>query len=361
MTAILFILVISVLIFIHELGHFVMAKRAGMRVEEFGFGFPPRLWGVRRGETVYSINWIPFGGFVKVFGEDGEHASAPRSFSSGTAWQRFAVLVAGIVMNFMLAAVLLMVNNAVGVRTALDEADPQALANATQKAVYIARVAPESPADAAGMRTLDVLVSAQYEHIVQPITTAADVQTFTNEYKGKTVQFTVRRGDETLVRDVALRADPPAGQGPLGISPLLIGKVSHPWYEAPFRGVADAVRLTWATVQGYAGVLARLVTTGNVGADLSGPIGIASLTGQAARVGWDYLIQFVAMISINLAVLNAFPFPALDGGRILFLAIEKMRGVPLAHTTEGLVNGIGFLVLILAMILITVRDVMQLL
>ncbi|MEK7600493.1 MAG: M50 family metallopeptidase [Patescibacteria group bacterium] len=361
MTAILFILVISLLIFVHEFGHFIMAKRAGMRVEEFGFGFPPRLWGITRGETVYSINWIPFGGFVKVFGEDGEHAAAPRSFSSGTAWQRFAVLVAGIAMNFALAIVFLTVNNAVGVRTALDEADQSALANATQKAVYVARVAPESPAEAAGMRTLDVLVSAQYGSAVQPIMTAADVQMFTNVYKGKTVQFTFKRGDEVLVKDVMLRADPPEGQGPLGISPLLIGKVSHPWYEAPVRGFLDAVRLTGVTIQGYVGVLVQLVTTGKVGADLSGPIGIASLTGQAARVGWDYLIQFVAMISINLAVLNAFPFPALDGGRILFLAIEKIRGAPLAHTTEGLVNGIGFLVLLLAMILITARDVMQLL
>ncbi|MEK7514848.1 MAG: M50 family metallopeptidase [Patescibacteria group bacterium] len=360
MTAILFILVISLLIFIHELGHFIMAKRAGMRVEEFGFGFPPRLWGVTRGETVYSINWIPFGGFVKVFGEDGEHAASPRSFSAGTAWQRFAVLVAGIVMNFLLAVVFLTVNNAVGVRTALDEADQAMIAAATHKAVYIARVAPESPAEAAGMRTLDVLVSARRGDVLQSIMTAADVQTFTNTYKGETVQFTLKRGEEMLVRDVALRADPPVGQGPLGISPLLIGKVSHPWYEAPLRGFLDAARLTWVTVQGYASLLAQLVTTGTVSADLSGPIGIASLTGQAARVGWDYLIQFIAMISINLAVLNAFPFPALDGGRILFLAIEKIRGAPLAHTTEGLVNGVGFLVLLLAMILITARDVMQL-
>ena len=356
LTVIIFIVVLSVLIFVHELGHFVMAKRAGMKVEEFGFGFPPRLAGFRRGETVYSLNWIPFGGFVKIYGEDGEDRNESRSFSSKSFGSRLKVILAGVVMNFLLATLLLMGGNILGLRIGIFD-DATALV-AQDKKIQIISVAGDSPAEGAGLRVLDELVGFSLSG--QAITAVADpegVQKFVLAHPGQTIRVHVRRGSQELIKTVQLRENPPAGQGPLGISMALTGVVSYPWYESVWRGVRDAVNLTVNTVIGYGMLLKDLFMNGELPADVAGPIGIATLTGQAARVGFNYLLQFIAMISVNLAVLNAVPFPALDGGRALMLIIEKIKGSPLNRRVERAINTLGFLALLLLMAFITVRDI----
>lgn len=354
-TAIIFLIVISVLIFVHEFGHFVFAKRAGMKVEEFGFGFPPRLFGIKRDETVYSINLIPFGGFVKILGEEGGHENEPRSFSAKPILARLSVVVAGVTMNFLLAVFLLMLGNFLGLRIGL--IDENLASNAKNKQVQIIQVVENSPAKTADLRLLDEIVGFKKDGIIENVSTTKEVQDFVLENAGVKSVILIKRAGQTLEKEILPRKNPPEGQGALGISLALTGVVSYPWYESVWRGVYDAVMLTINTILGYWLLIKTLLIKGKLMADVSGPIGIATMTGQAARIGLNYLIQFVAMISINLAVLNIIPFPALDGGRALTLIVEKIKGSPVNRKIENLVNTAGFVLLIALMIYVTIKDI----
>ena len=355
MTAIIFIAVISILVFVHELGHFVMAKRAGMRVEEFGFGFPPRLWGTKRGDTVYSINVIPFGGFVKIYGEDGDERTNPQSFGSKSFSARMKVILAGVTMNLLFAMFLLMIGNTMGLRKAVEDSN---VGIARNKQVQIYQVAPDSPAQSADIRVLDeILGFKQSSGALTTVTDGADVQNFVHSHKGERVTVLLKRGNENLEKEITLRANPPAGQGPMGIAPILTGEYSYPWYESIWRGVSDGAILTVNTMYGYYTLFENLFTKGSLGADVSGPVGIASLTGQAARVGFNFLLQFIAMISVNLAILNVIPFPALDGGRAFLLIVEKIKGSPINKHIEGMLNAAGFIALLALMAFVTFKDI----
>ena len=353
LTAIIFIIVIGVLVLVHEFGHFIMAKGAGMKVEEFGFGFPPRLFSWKKGETVYSFNWIPFGGFVKILGEDGD-TRAPHSFASASFLNRLLVLVAGVVMNFFLAAVLLMIVNFFGLRIGLIDGDTGSAQNIK---VQIVSVTAGSPAEIAGLRPLDAIEGYKENGVVVPIHTTQDVQDAVASHLGRPLTLEIESGTGVVEKTLTPRVNPPEGQGAIGISLALTGTIVYPWHEAIWRGISDAAFLTIATVQGYYSLLKTLFIHGRLIADVSGPIGIAGLTGQAARVGFNYLLQFVAMISINLAVLNIIPFPALDGGRVVLLLIEKAKGSPVHKSAENLINIAGFYLLIVLMLYITYKDI----
>src|SRR3989344_2891017 len=179
LTAIIFIIVLGVLVFVHEFGHFIFAKRAGMKVEEFGLGFPPRIWGIKKGETLYSINAIPFGGFVKNLGGDGDEASNPRSFSSKPAGPRLKVIIAGVTMNFFLAVVLLMITNFFGLRIGL--IDDKTASLARDKQVQIIEVSKDSPADKAGLKLLDEVSGFKVNGSLKTVSNVEDVQTFVRE------------------------------------------------------------------------------------------------------------------------------------------------------------------------------------
>jgi len=358
LTFLIFIVVISVLVFVHELGHFWAARRAGMKVEEFGFGFPPRLWG-RRGKsgTLYSVNLIPFGGFVRIYGENGEHRRAPGSFGHGTFGQKLAVIVAGVVMNFLFAAVLLMLGNSLGLRVGIFDAEMAA--RATDTKVQILQVMPGSPAEAAGLRSLDEIRGFRTDGELMITGSPEQVQEFAFAHAGEETTIAIRRGTEDLETPLALRQPRGPGEGPIGISLALTGVVRYPWYESVWRGFVSAGNLFLGTLYGYWYILSSLFTDGRLGADVAGPVGIATLTGQAARVGFNYLIQFVAMISINLAVLNILPFPALDGGRAAIILAERIRGRALSERVEEGINAIGFAILIALMVAVTVKDIVK--
>lgn len=357
LTVIIFLIVISVLVFVHELGHFVVAKRSGMKVEEFGFGFPPRLWGKRYKGTLYSINLIPFGGFVRIFGEDGESRRAPGSFGAGSFWHKVAVLSAGVAMNFIFAVVLLTLGNFLGLRVGIfDEATA---ARARDIKVQILQVAPGSPAQEAGLRVLDEIRGFRDGSTVTFVSDPQEVQTYAFAHAGESTVMVISRGDSEY--DVLLKLRKPTGpnEGPIGISLARTGEVRYPWYEAIWRGVVSGALVFWGILVGYWTIIVSLLSGGGVGADVSGPIGIATLTGQAARIGFNYLLQFVALISINLAVLNILPFPALDGGRLAIVLAEKFRGKALGQHVEEAINAIGFIVLILLMLAVTVKDIVK--
>jgi regulator of sigma E protease len=354
LTIIIFFIILGVLVFVHELGHFIMAKRAGMAVEEFGFGFPPRLFGIKKGETTYSINWIPLGGFVKIVGEDGAAADNPRSFAAKGFWPRFLVLIAGVSMNVVLAWVILSIGFAWGLPTVVGEGEQlPAHAKIRDVSVAVVEVAPGSPAEAAGLKVGD-----RIEKVAgQDMTTIEQVQQATTDGAGREVTYEIRRGDTVMDKTLTPRPAPPDGQGPVGIALSSVGLVSYPIWMVPYNGAIATYNLVWGTLSAFGSIIGNLVHGSAAGVALTGPVGIARLTGDVAALGVIYLLQFTAVLSVNLAIINAVPFPALDGGRVLFLVIEKIRRKKMHVQAEQIANTIGFALLLLLMVFVTIKDV----
>lgn len=349
-----FIFILGILIFVHELGHFVMAKRAGMKVEEFGFGFPPRIFGIRRGETIYSINFIPLGGFVKILGEDGQSAAAdPRAFLNGTFWNRFRVLVAGVVMNFIFGWFLIFLGLwLIGTPTQIDETVSMAEARVKNEQFAIVAVQPDSPAAHAGFKAGDVILSIDG----QKFNSLDEIVSYTRSRAGNKVVYELGRGKEVFSRDVTPRVNPPEGTGPVGFAPARIATVTYPLPEALKLSFVSFYAKTFGILSAFGMLIKGLFVSGKVIEGLSGPVGIAALTLDITRLGLAYIIQLAATLSINLAIINSVPFPALDGGRMLFLLIEKIRGVR-SIKVEQVANLVGFVLLMLLMVVITFRDV----
>ncbi len=358
LTVLLFLAILSVLVFVHELGHFVAAKKMGVKVEEFGFGFPPKVWGVKRGDTVYSVNWIPVGGFVRLKGESGAHRGEADSFSSKKPWQRLVILVAGVAMNFLTAAALLGIGFMLGMPSMLGGSLP-AGATVRDTMVRVEIIAPASPADRAGIKPGDTIVSLDGHAFGDETSMRAYIRTHGDA--GMDARLRASDGSERQVRLVAEDLKNAQGVHGVGVGLVAIGLVTFPAHRAVLQGFVAAANMTAAVVSAFGDLLRSLVVEHKVSADLSGPVGIAVMTGEVAHMGLVYVLQFMAVISINLAVVNILPFPALDGGRILFLVVEKLRRKAMNAKTEMLANHIGFLALILLVLFITLRDVVKLL
>lgn len=353
-TLITFIIVLGLLVFVHELGHFVMARILGVRVKEFGFGFPPRLWGTQRGGTTYSINWIPLGGFVRLHGEDGEEHDAG-SFVAQRAWKRLLILVAGVSMNVVLAAAVFAVGFATGLPTDMSAGTP-AGGRVRDVQIQIVDVAAGSAASSIGLQPGDGLLTLNG----QTITSVEDAQRIAREAGTTNVALAVRRSGKVLQQTVTLAKIPDTDITGLGVSLVKVGTVSYPAYRAVWEGIAAAGTGLWAILQAFGQLIGKLVQSGTVGGDVAGPVGIAVLTGQVSRLGFSYLLQFIALLSLNLAIINILPIPALDGGRVLFLLIEKLRGKPVSRNVEAKIHSTGFAILIALVALITLRDVLKL-
>ena len=352
---ILFLIVLSVLVLVHEAGHFFTALWMGMKVEEFGVGFPPRAWSKIKNGIRYSINWIPLGGFVKIKGESGEDRMDPDSFGSKPAWKRFIVLIAGVAMNMILAVVLFSIGYGIGLPQALD--DLPASAHVREQQIYVADVAPESPASEVGLQSGDVLTSIDDVAFVS----AEEAQNYIQAHVDSEMTLRVKREQDFFVYSATPRELAIAGNNKvLGVSLVTTGIVSYPWYLAPVKGAETTFIYTREILRAFGGLFSNLIVHQQVSADLSGPVGIAAMTGQVAKMGFAYLLQFAALLSINLAVLNVLPLPALDGGRILFLAIEKIIRRPVPSRVEGTVHAAGFALLMILVVVITFKDITKL-
>ena len=372
LTIIVFVLILGLLIFVHEFGHFIVAKRAGIRVEEFGFGFPPRLFGVKRGETIYSINLLPIGGFVRIYGEMGPEPEKNRSkknkpvdkeafekeeeraFYKKPAGTRAKITVAGVVMNLLLAAFLLGIGHWLGLPTIIG--DDQA-ANLKETKIQITQVAFDSPAEQAGIQIGDTITELRITNHESRINKVSQIQDFINSHQGEEITLVIQRGDEILEKNLVPRIDFPAEEGSIGVGLVRTAIVSYPWYQALIKGITSTVNLLWVMVSVFAGLIWQLISTGQLAVDIAGPVGIYALTGQAAKLGFIYILQLAALLSINLAILNILPFPALDGGRLLFILIEKIKGSPVSQKIERAVHTVGFVILILLMVAVTWRDI----
>ncbi|HEX5429667.1 MAG TPA: RIP metalloprotease RseP [Patescibacteria group bacterium] len=353
LTIVIFVIILGLLVFVHELGHFIMARRAGMAVEEFGFGFPPRIFGIKRGETTYSINWIPLGGFVKILGENGE-SQDPKAFGSKGFWPRFSVLVAGVLMNAIFAWALIAIAMTSGLPTIIGQGDTlPSYAHAQAAQVSVVEVEDGTPAANAGIKVGDSI----YKINGQQITSIDQVQALTSQSAGESTEFELKRGNSDFTKTITPRVNPPEGEGPLGIALSSVAKVSYPWYRSLWLSVMTTAGLIWATLSAFGQLIVQAVHHQPVSQALSGPVGIAVLTHDVAQLGLIYLIQFTAVLSINLAIINIVPFPALDGGRVLFLIIEKIRRRKLNPNAESYANAIGFMLLILLMVFVTIKDI----
>ena len=370
-TIIIFILILGVLIFVHEMGHFLVAIRNGIKADEFGFGFPPRIcgfvkdeetgkykfiWGgkeVKSKNTIYSLNWIPLGGFVKIKGESGENKSEADSFAGRPAWTRIKVLAAGVAMNFFLAWILLSIVLMIGAPQAIDDN-----ADAPNAKVQISQIVPGAPAEEMGLKIGDEICAAGVagQEVRDKIKTTKEIQILASENKGREIILKIKRGQETLELKGAPRMKYPENQGPLGISLARTAIVSYSWYESIWRGLTAVFDLTLAIFAALGGIIKGLFSGGGVPADIAGPVGIAVLTKQAAALGLVYILQFTAILSINLGIINGLPFPALDGGRILFILIEKIKGSQVSQKVEQALHTAGFFLLIALMVVVTFRD-----
>lgn len=355
-TFIIFILVLGVLVIVHEFGHFWIARRNGVRVDEFGFGFPPKIFGIKKGETVYSLNALPLGGFVKIFGEDMEEGqNDPRSFATKSIGQRSRIIVAGVIMNLFLAIVLFSFGAIIGSPTAIDKSNEKYASNVN---VQIISLAKNSPAESAGLKTGDKILSLKVGAQEVKTDIVENVQKFISDHRGEEMTVSVLRGkSETVELKTTPRVNPPEGEGAIGIAMARVGIVKYPIYLAPVRGVEATYNVGANFIESIYSILRTWITDGKIIGEVAGPVGIFNLTGEAAKLGFIYLLQFIAILSVNLAIINIVPFPALDGGRLLFLGLEKIKGSPVSVKWEKYAHLVGFALLILLILLITYKDV----
>jgi regulator of sigma E protease len=354
LTIIIFIIIIGLLVFVHEFGHFISAKKSGVAVEEFGFGFPPRLFGIKRKETIYSINAIPLGGFVKIKGEEGGTTDSD-SFIAKSFWKKCLILASGVGMNVAFAFIIITIGLMIGLPMMVE--DGQALPkNARDYHIQIAQVYGSSAAAAAGLKAGDTINSID----TKTFTKIEEMQQYIKDNQNNSLKLEIKRGDEIITKEIqptVITSEGPAKI--LGV--MLVGTafVSYSLLPALYHGFLTTFSVLWQIIAALFLLLKNLFSGVNVGDQFAGPVGVAVLTGQVAKLGFIYILQFTAVLSLNLAIINILPLPALDGGRILFLVIEKIRGKANNEKVENIVHRIGFTLLITLVIFITYKDILK--
>jgi len=349
--------IVSLLV-IHELGHFIIAKRFGVKVEEFGVGYPPRLYGKKIGETLYSINLLPFGALVKIPGADGDdsHLEDYRRYTTKPIWQRALIILGGVVSFWLMAIILLSVVFAMGTSQAISDNEAGSLVNPQ---VQIMGVAAGSPAEIAGLRVGDTIREFRVQNLEFKISQVKEVQELTEKHQGEEVVLTIQRGKEVFTTSLIPRISPPEGEGAMGVALVRTAEKVFPWWQAPVKGIEATANLTGAIIMSWGQTLGNLIQGKGLptGVQLVGPVGLGVLINQAAQLGLNYFLQFIAIISIYLAIFNLLPIPALDGGKLLFLGIEKIKGRAIPQKIEENVTAVFFSLLIILMNFVTIKDI----
>jgi len=351
MTFLVFILILSVLVLVHEAGHFLAAKKAGIKVEEFAFGLPftKPLLSKKRGETVYSVYPLIFGGFVKLYGEDGEIKGKTdgRAYFEKSIFQRMTVLLAGVTMNLILAVVCFSFLYFIwGIPTKTGK-------------VMVESVSQGSPAELAGIIANDQIVAIDQESIE----TGDELIKITGQKADEPVQLEVNREGQALVVELVPRKNPPSGEGPLGVLITDSEFRKYPFYLMPFLGIKEGFidSFNWGKMilSALKDLVLSLVLHGKVPSEIAGPVGIYQITGVAAKAGWLAVFQLVGIISVNLAIVNVLPIPAMDGGRLVFLFYEMVFKKRAPAKAEAFINSFGMILLLGLMALITVNDILR--
>jgi len=373
LTVITFFIILSVLVLVHELGHFLLAKRAGIKVEEFGFGYPPRIFSKKIGETVYSVNWLFFGGFVRLYGEELgkgiKGKDSKQAFWGKSKRARTLVITSGVLANFVLAVVVFsIVYSFSGIPFKTGR-------------IKIAGLLPNSPAVQAGLKQEDIILKVNEEKL-------KDVNDFIkiiDEKKGQEVSLLIERTKDNpceqkvfggmnieekpafscqegkLILWMTPRVNPPQGEGPLGVLVSDVEIRKYPFWQMPWRGTIEGFKEAFGWASLILGSLKKMVVDlvfhGTVPKDVAGPIGIFQITGVVAQSGLLNILQFMGILSVNLAVINILPLPALDGGRLVFIIYEAITRRKPKPSFEQWVNTAGMAFLLLLIVLITINDI----
>ncbi|MBI5421769.1 site-2 protease family protein [Candidatus Peregrinibacteria bacterium] len=364
-TIVAFIVIFSILVLVHEFGHFTAARQAGIHVEEFGLGLPPKAKVLRKDKhgTEYTLNWIPFGGFVRLMGEDSSDAKVlkdKRSFASKSAWKRITVVVAGVLMNFVLAWVLITIGFSVGMKPFLaTQADVDKAVSSgiveTRKIFLVHEIDPAMPLAKTELKKGDYIVSVNG----QAVTDTMELSKVVLPNAVNTLAF-MHEGKE-----LALQV-PATPEGKLGMAISLenfvvkVNDVRYPVYLAPLKAIGEVGRLSVLTVHMLGDVIVTLVTKLAVPDGVAGPVGIAKMTNTFAKQGFMALVQFAAMLSISLGVINIMPFPALDGGRLLFILFEVVLRRRMNAKWETIAHTVGYALLMVLILAITWNDIWKL-
>lgn len=362
MSVVIFLIILAILVLVHEFGHFIVAKKSGIRVDEFGLGFPPRIFSKKYGETTYSLNVIPFGGFVKIFGEnpDEESISGPdssRSFVRKSKWIQVAVLLAGVTANIIFAWFLFSLSFSFGTTMGSSGIEKDFVTN---QHVIITSVLANSPASKVSFAEGDEVISIKANNLPFTPKSAEEIQTIVKESKGSELIFHVKNGSKEKDVKVLPEKGTTNGSYVIGISMDSVGTVKFPIHIALWEGGKLTINLFVGITKGLVGLIYGAITGTADFSSVSGPVGIAKYVGEASDIGFAYLMSFVGFISLNLAVLNLLPFPALDGGRILFVIIEAIKRSPIKPQISNTINAIGFGILILLMLVVTFKDIVKL-
>ena len=378
-TLIVFIAVLAVLVLSHEFGHFFVARRAGIQVDEFGFGFPPRLIGVRRrvvggkkewqiiwnkkqllntlshhhAGTIYSINLIPLGGFVKIKGENGseEGAHDADSFFMKKTWQKSLVIAAGVIMNFVLAGILLGVGYMIGMPQVGDEAA------GPNNEVQVVQVVAGMPAEEAGIPVGAKIISISDGNTLLSKLDVGNFRDFVNIHRDNELILKYGFEGKEYTKNLKPKMLEGTDRAGFGIAIVNVGIIKYPWYSALYHGFISAGNYLIMIFAGLWSLLRQLFAGANLDGQVAGPVGVAVITGEAAKMGFVYLLQLTALLSLNLAAINILPIPALDGGRLLFILIGRILRRDIAPSIEQIIHTAGFALLMTLVVLVTIKDI----
>ncbi|HAS84565.1 MAG TPA: hypothetical protein DCS23_00610 [Candidatus Yonathbacteria bacterium] len=361
MSILLFIVILAALILVHEFGHFTAAKRAGVRVDEFGIGFPPRLWKKKVGETLYSINAFPIGGFVKIFGEDPNEESlkghdSSRSLTHKSRLVQAWIISAGVIFNLLFAWILISIGFMAGLPYSVD--DSAYGERVENPRLTITHVMPLSPAHEAGLKGGDIILKLVSGADVLKNPKVSATQNFISSHEE--MELTYLRGGEEGTVAVGGAEGYIDGRRAIGISMDNVGILKLPIHEAFFVGLTTTASITLSMTVGIMEFFKNIFIGQANFQDIAGPVGIIGIVSDASTLGFIHLVSLTAIISINLAIINLLPFPALDGGRLFFILIEAIKRSPIKPEVANIANGIGFLILIAFMVFITFQDLSKL-
>lgn len=360
----LFIIILLVLVIVHEFGHFIVAKLTKMRVDEFAFGFPPRIFAKKYGETTYAVNALPLGGYVSIWGENGSEEDKekegakhhPRAFGNRPWWAQLLVLIAGVTMNMLLALFIFI---GISYGTITISADDEVFGHRIKESsLIVADVSKESPAYKAGVIPGSTILKVTNAGAVAPLTTATSLVAFIGAHQNTPflISYKSPDGQQKSTTVSAVYGIVPEKKA-LGISIEQVGTVKTSFKEAIVLGYGKTVTITSLTVEGLVSVITSLFEGDDVLSSLSGPVGIAKIVGQTSEYGYSAVLTLVAVLSINLAIFNILPLPALDGGRIVVVIIESIFRKKVPHAYYSWVNVVGFLALMLLLVVVTINDI----
>ncbi|MEA2088523.1 MAG: RIP metalloprotease RseP [Patescibacteria group bacterium] len=370
LTIIIFIGILGLLVFVHEFGHFIVARKMGVKVDEFAIGFPPRVFGIyknREGKwirvfgnkkvedvptTLYAFHLIPLGGFCKIKGEDGGNSADEDSFVNKKIWKRASILVAGVTMNFLLCAVLFSAGFMVGLPQVVDDSSHKILAVKNAE-VLIVSIAENSPAEKNDIMFGDIILAVDGNMVSD----SKQASEFISKNENNEIILKIKRNNKEIEKKIIPEKIDDSEDHKIGIAMVETGIVSYPFFKSVYMGFATTVKLTKVITSAFYNIISDLIVGKKVDTDIAGPVGIAVLTGQMVDMGFIYVLEFAALLSLNLAIINILPIPALDGGRLLFLAFEKIRGRAMSVKLENVLNNTGFALLMLLVLFVTFRDV----